>query len=232
MAGAEAKRSADFEAQQLDKQSKAFQTQAAQDEANRRNDLESSLETIQSMRSGRGVGLDSPTGQAILTSTTDRAERHHGRHRAPDPQERQCPDRSRSRSSRAACGLDRGGLAEHRGERREDPVAKARSYLNKEVHAAQVAQIADFRGHRLARQAVEARDEFSGDPKASRNGRESSTDGAIAEVPGWMAAARQAVPVARVRGQAYGAILGEKRAQDKHLAGRRWSRAPRWPTTT
>lgn len=75
MAGQEAKRSADFEAAQLEKQSKAYQTQAAQDEANRRIDLESSLETIQVMRAGRGVGLDSPTGQAIVTSTTNRAER-------------------------------------------------------------------------------------------------------------------------------------------------------------
>lgn len=75
MAGAEAKRSADFEAQQLERQSKAYQTQAAQDEANRRNDMESSLETIQVMRAGRGLSLDSPTGEAIQTSVTDRAER-------------------------------------------------------------------------------------------------------------------------------------------------------------
>lgn len=75
MAGQEAKRSADFEAAQLERQSKAYQTQAAQDEANRRSDLESSLETIQVMRAGRGLSLDSPTGEAILTSTTDRAER-------------------------------------------------------------------------------------------------------------------------------------------------------------
>lgn len=75
MAGQEAKRSADFESAQLQKQSQAYQTQAAQDEANRRTDLESSLGTIQAIRAGRGVGLDSPTGQAIMTSTTDRAER-------------------------------------------------------------------------------------------------------------------------------------------------------------
>jgi hypothetical protein len=75
MAGAEARRAAEFEAQQLERQSKAYQTQAAQDEANRRGDLESSLETIQVMRAGRGLSLDSPTGAAILTSTTDRAER-------------------------------------------------------------------------------------------------------------------------------------------------------------
>jgi hypothetical protein len=74
MAGAEAKRSADLEAQQLERQAKAYTTAAAQDEAARRNDLQSSLETIQVMRSGRGVGLDSPTGQAIMSSTTERAE--------------------------------------------------------------------------------------------------------------------------------------------------------------
>jgi hypothetical protein len=74
MAGAEAERSAKFEAQQLDRQSQAYMTQAGQEEAKRRNDLESSLETIQAIRAGRGVGLDSPTGQAIMSSTTGRAE--------------------------------------------------------------------------------------------------------------------------------------------------------------
>jgi hypothetical protein len=74
MAGQEAKRSADFEAKQLEQQSRAYQTQAAQDEAKRRGDLESSLETIQVMRAGRGLSLDSPTGQAILTGVTENAE--------------------------------------------------------------------------------------------------------------------------------------------------------------
>jgi hypothetical protein len=72
---AEAKRSADFEAQQLDKQSKAYQTQAAQDEANRRNDLESSLETIQVMRAGRGRRPRQPDRAGDPDLVTDRAER-------------------------------------------------------------------------------------------------------------------------------------------------------------
>ena len=74
MAGQEAKRSADFEAQQYDRQAKAYMTQAAQDEAARRRDLESSLETIQVMRAGRGLSLDSPTGRAIVEGVTSRAE--------------------------------------------------------------------------------------------------------------------------------------------------------------
>lgn len=74
MAGREAQRSAEFEAQQLDKQSKAYITQAAQDETARRRDLESSLETIDVMRSGRGLALDSPTGIAISKGVTERAE--------------------------------------------------------------------------------------------------------------------------------------------------------------
>jgi hypothetical protein len=75
MAGQEAKRSADFEAQQYERRAKAYETQAAQDETARRRDLESSLETIQVMRSGRGLDLDSPTGRAIEAGVTADAER-------------------------------------------------------------------------------------------------------------------------------------------------------------
>lgn len=82
MAGQEANRAAQFEAQQLERQSRSYLTAAAQDEAARRRDLESSLETIQVMRAGRGVGPDSPTGRAILESTTDTAERAIGTSKA------------------------------------------------------------------------------------------------------------------------------------------------------
>jgi hypothetical protein len=75
MAGQEAQRSAEFEAQQYERQSQQFQTRAAQDETARRKDLMSSLDTIAAIRSGRGLDLNSPTGRAIAEGVSDDAER-------------------------------------------------------------------------------------------------------------------------------------------------------------
>jgi hypothetical protein len=273
MAGAEAKRSADFEAQQLDAV-EGLQTQAAQDEANRRNDLESSLETIQVMRAGRGVGLDSPTGQAILSSTTGapsghhdvegehlrareqrrtgrkqtrrkgarlaarrrhrladhhrvgrgqdrdggplrRRGRHHGRHRAPDPQERQCADAAGA-DRFGQHRLDRGGLAEHRGERRE--ASRTKAQLPQQGGARRAGRADRQFRNRLAGEADRGARPFTNDPEGFKNWAQSSTDGAIAEArAGWCR-----TPSSSCRREfegAYGSILGEKRAQDRHLDG-------------
>jgi hypothetical protein len=74
MAGREQSAAAQFEQQQLDIQSKTAMIAADQAEAKRREELTSNLETIQAIRAGRGVGANSPTGEAILTSATDDAE--------------------------------------------------------------------------------------------------------------------------------------------------------------
>lgn len=74
MAGRETARAAAYEQQQLKAQEETYRIAAAQDETQRRDELNSSLETIQAIRAGRGVGAGSPTENAILTSATDDAE--------------------------------------------------------------------------------------------------------------------------------------------------------------
>lgn len=64
MAGREQSMAASFESQQKDRQEQEFKIAAAQTEARRREHLTSSLETIQSIRAGRGVGEGSPTAMA------------------------------------------------------------------------------------------------------------------------------------------------------------------------
>ncbi len=70
MQGQESARAARFEQQQYAAQEQVQRTQAAQAEARKREELVSSLGSIQAIRAGRGVGLSSPTGMAILDSTT------------------------------------------------------------------------------------------------------------------------------------------------------------------
>lgn len=81
MAGQEKAQSAALEQSQLLGQQQALERQsenakiaADQAEARRREELVSNLQTIQSLRAGRGVGQLSPTGTAILTGFTDTAE--------------------------------------------------------------------------------------------------------------------------------------------------------------
>lgn len=74
MSGQERSNAAQFEASQYHIQEQQARTAALQDEAARRRDLTTSLETIQAIRAGRGVGSDSPTGTAILSSATGLAE--------------------------------------------------------------------------------------------------------------------------------------------------------------
>ena len=75
MAGVETSRAAEFERQQLEIQAQTQHIAADQAEARRREELTSSLEHIQAIRASRGVGSNSPTGTAILTSAIDDEER-------------------------------------------------------------------------------------------------------------------------------------------------------------
>ena len=74
MAAREQSRAAAFEAEQLKVQEQQLRTQAAQDEANRRQEFNDSIATIEAIRAGRGVGMNSPTGNIILTDLTEDAE--------------------------------------------------------------------------------------------------------------------------------------------------------------
>jgi hypothetical protein len=65
---------AQFEREQLQIAAQQNKIAAAQAEAGRRQDLVSSLETIQAMRAGRNTGTYSPTGRAILANVVDDAE--------------------------------------------------------------------------------------------------------------------------------------------------------------
>lgn len=75
MASREQADAQEFEGRQYDVQAKRIRSAGAVEEAARREDLQSSLETIQVMRAGRGVDLGSPTGRAIARGVTERAER-------------------------------------------------------------------------------------------------------------------------------------------------------------
>jgi len=75
MRGREEARGAQFEKQQYEVAEQQTRTQAAQSEAARRDQLTSSLETIQAIRAGRGTGAFSPTGEAIMTSAIEDTER-------------------------------------------------------------------------------------------------------------------------------------------------------------
>lgn len=75
MRGEEESRAAEFEKQQYEIQEQQTKTAAAQSETRRREDLTSSLETIQALRAGRGVGTYSPTGAAIFGSAIEDVER-------------------------------------------------------------------------------------------------------------------------------------------------------------
>ena len=74
-AGVQASQAAAFEQQQLDLQSKQILTAAAQAEAQRRRDLTSSLETIEAIRAGRGVGMASPGAAELNENVITSGER-------------------------------------------------------------------------------------------------------------------------------------------------------------
>lgn len=66
---------AKFEQQQYTIQEQQTRTAAEQAEAQRREELVSNIETIQTIRGGRNVGSHSPTGMAILDDTIADAQR-------------------------------------------------------------------------------------------------------------------------------------------------------------
>lgn len=74
MAAGQKSAAADFETQQYEQQAQAAKTASMQEEATRRRDLTSSLETIQAIRAGRGVSSGSPTAMAIYTDSIGRSE--------------------------------------------------------------------------------------------------------------------------------------------------------------
>lgn len=74
MAARERSAAAGFEQQQYKIQEQQYLTAAARDEATRRANLNSSIDTIMAIRSGRGVGESSPTANAILQDITQRSE--------------------------------------------------------------------------------------------------------------------------------------------------------------
>lgn len=67
--------SAAFKAQQQQQQQheQQLRTRALQDEAARREELTAQLSTIDAIRAGRGLSLDSPTALTIRNDTTDSA---------------------------------------------------------------------------------------------------------------------------------------------------------------
>lgn len=73
-AGQEKAAAADFEAEQYKIQEQQTRTAAIQDETARRRELTSSLESIQAIRAGRGVGAGSPTGMAIFDNSVTQSE--------------------------------------------------------------------------------------------------------------------------------------------------------------
>jgi hypothetical protein len=76
MAAQEQAAAHEFEGRQLDLQGKRIRSAGAVDEAARRIDLESSLQTIEALRAGRGLDPDSPTGRAITAGATERGEKN------------------------------------------------------------------------------------------------------------------------------------------------------------
>lgn len=82
MASGERSAAASFEAQQSRVQEGMLRTQASQDEARRRENLNQVIGNILAIRAGRGVGTASPTGNAILSDITGATERDIGINRA------------------------------------------------------------------------------------------------------------------------------------------------------
>lgn len=97
----------------------------------------------------------------------------------------------------------------------EKIASESGNYLQKEVHQAQIGQIASFETDWRAKR-TEARDKYTNDPEGFKTWAQSSTDGAIAEAPGWMVPHAKEF-LSREFESSYASILGEKRAQDKHI---------------
>lgn len=99
MMGGEQAKAAAFEQEQMKIAASQTRTAAAQEETNRRNELTSSLETIEAIRSGRGLSGSSPGGMAVLEGVTNRAERDIGISKGNYAQKADLLDREASMSS-------------------------------------------------------------------------------------------------------------------------------------
>jgi hypothetical protein len=97
----------------------------------------------------------------------------------------------------------------------EKIASESAHYLDREIHAAHVAKIADFEVSRRT-ETSEMRDKFALDPAGFKNWSESTTAGVIEQVPSWMLPhAKQFL--SREHDRAYDTILGERRSNDKRL---------------
>jgi hypothetical protein len=85
-------------------------------------------------------------------------------------------------------------------------------YLAKEVHQAQLGQIASFEVDQRDKTKV-ARDTFAKDPEGFKNWSQATTDGAISEVPDWMVPHAKSF-LSTQHGAAYAGITAERRALD------------------
>ena len=74
MRGREEARAAAFETQQFKIQEENARIAAKQDEANRREELTNSIETIQALRGARNLSATSPGGLALLEGVTEEAQ--------------------------------------------------------------------------------------------------------------------------------------------------------------
>lgn len=91
----------------------------------------------------------------------------------------------------------------------------AGAIYKQEQHQAQLAQIADFEVDWRAKRTA-ARDEYANDPEGFKKWADNSTEGALANVPGWMVPhAKQFLSREFESSQA--AIQSERRARDKQL---------------
>jgi hypothetical protein len=95
--------------------------------------------------------------------------------------------------------------------------AQVNDFAKQEMRRAQIAAIADFEVSWREKKNA-ARDQFTLDPEGFKKWADESTAGAVQQVPGWMLPHAKQFLSREFEG-AHGAILGERRAQDKRLEG-------------
>jgi hypothetical protein len=117
----------------------------------------------------------------------------------------------------ARTGAAEVGTSERIGALGATLAGDAQTVIRTEMRQQHIAQIADFEVNWRDKR-VKARDEFSNDPEGFKKWSDSSMEGAVAQVPGWMAPHAKQFLSREFEG-AYGAILGETRARDKAIAG-------------
>jgi hypothetical protein len=75
MAGQQQARSAEFEQQQMQREAEVTRINAANSEAAKNREFVSSMNTVEAIRAGRGIGLGSPSSMALLDSSETGNER-------------------------------------------------------------------------------------------------------------------------------------------------------------